>query len=97
MIMAQNDEASQTLTREQRRKEKEEKSSSSHEENKKTRKKGRERLIPIWARLLIILVLLILSVIAGLITGYGIVGEGDTFQILKWETWSRFLEFINGE
>ncbi|WP_185819902.1 DNA-directed RNA polymerase subunit beta [Salibacterium salarium] len=99
--MAHNDETSQTQTREERRKEKENAAASAQDnssgEKKKSRRDRRIRLVPIWARLLIILALLVLSLIGGLLTGYGMVGDGNSFQILKWETWDRFLEFINGE
>ncbi|SDI03425.1 DNA-directed RNA polymerase subunit beta [Alteribacillus persepolensis] len=54
------------------------------------------RLVPIWARLVIVLLLFLFSIIAGLLVGYALIGEGSSFNILKWETWQSMMDFIQG-
>ncbi|SDI63025.1 DNA-directed RNA polymerase subunit beta [Alteribacillus bidgolensis] len=57
----------------------------------------RIRMVPIWVRLLIILGLFLISLIAGLIVGYALIGEGKSIQILNWETWQSLFNFMNGK
>ncbi|WP_017756563.1 DNA-directed RNA polymerase subunit beta [Calidifontibacillus oryziterrae] len=52
------------------------------------------RLIPIWARLLIIAFLLLISVTAGLMFGYGVIGDGKAIDILKTSTWSHLIDLV---
>lgn len=60
-------------------------------------RKIRLRLIPIWLRIIIVLLLFIVAVILGLVVGYGIIGDGAASDVLKWETWQHLLDIINGE
>lgn len=59
--------------------------------------RSRVRLVPIWARLLITLVLFVFSLVAGLLVGYALVGEGDSLHILTLDIWQGLYEFINGD
>ena len=60
-------------------------------------RKVRLRLIPIWLRIIIVLLLFIVAVILGLVVGYGVIGDGAASDVLKWETWQHLLDIINGE
>ncbi|MHC0036483.1 DNA-directed RNA polymerase subunit beta [Pseudoneobacillus sp. C159] len=59
------------------------------------RKKIRVRLIPVWVKVVIVLVLTALSVLAGLLVGYGVIGNGRPFDALQTETWTHILDMIN--
>lgn len=50
--------------------------------------------IPLWVKILILIGLLIISLLAGMMFGYGVVGDGDTFDALKPSTWTHILDFI---
>ncbi len=54
-------------------------------------------LIPIWARILIVLLLLIIAIITGAMVGYGVLGDGVPSDVLKKETWTHILDIIRGE
>lgn len=55
------------------------------------------RLFPIWLRILIVLLLLAGAAAGGLIVGYGIVGDGEPMDALKWDTWKHLLNIIQGK
>jgi hypothetical protein len=55
------------------------------------------RLIPIWFRILIVLILLIIAAATGLMVGFGVIGDGEPLDALKWETWQHMLDIINGK
>lgn len=55
------------------------------------------RLIPIWLRILLVLLLLIIATVSGLMIGFGVIGDGDASDVLKWETWQHILDIINGK
>lgn len=63
-------------------------------EQKDKVKKTRVRLIPIWLRLLIILVLLILSLAIGAMIGYGVLGDGNAFDVFKKSTWQHIADIV---
>ncbi|WP_096550341.1 DNA-directed RNA polymerase subunit beta [Ureibacillus thermosphaericus] len=56
----------------------------------------RTRLIPIWLRIVIVLVLLLLASVFGLMIGFGVIGDGNPLDALKWETYQHILDIING-
>lgn len=64
--------------------------------SKRTRR-PRLRLIPIWLRILLSIVLIGGSLLLGLIVGYGVIGDGDPADALKPETWYHILDIIRGE
>ncbi|SFE60857.1 DNA-directed RNA polymerase subunit beta [Alteribacillus iranensis] len=108
---SQNEENQIEETRTQRRKQKaeEKKEASAGKSGKKwarlwariramfSRSKTSVRMVPIWARLLIVLALLIISITAGLLVGYSLVGEGDSLGVLSLERWRELYHFIQGE
>ncbi|UTR16240.1 DNA-directed RNA polymerase subunit beta [Salipaludibacillus sp. LMS25] len=62
---------------------------------KRREKKGRIRLIPIWLRLLIIVIALMISLILGAMIGYWLLGDGgDPRDVLKPETWYHIYDII---
>ena len=55
------------------------------------------RLIPIWLRVLIIFILLLIAVVAGLTIGYSVLGDGDSSEVLEWSTWQHLIDIIKGK
>ncbi|MFP3917913.1 DNA-directed RNA polymerase subunit beta [Lysinibacillus telephonicus] len=55
------------------------------------------RLFPIWLRLVFILLLLFIAACAGLMIGYGVIGDGEPLDALKWKTWRHILDIVNGK
>ncbi|RHW39988.1 DNA-directed RNA polymerase subunit beta [Lysinibacillus yapensis] len=55
------------------------------------------RLIPIWMRILLVVLLFVIAGAAGLMIGYGVIGSGQPLNALKWETWQHMLDIINGK
>ncbi|UOQ50269.1 DNA-directed RNA polymerase subunit beta [Gracilibacillus caseinilyticus] len=64
------------------------------EELQEKEKRYVRRLIPIWAKLLIFLVLSSFALLIGLIVGFSILGDGSPLDVLKWETWQHIIDFI---
>lgn len=62
--------------------------------NINTIKKIRIRMIPIWLRLVIIAVLLVLSLLLGAIVGYGVIGDGHISDVFKKATWTHITDLI---
>jgi len=55
------------------------------------------RLLPIWLRVVLVLLLLAGAAIFGAIIGYGYMGDGEPADVLKKETWIHILDIINGK
>ena len=55
------------------------------------------RMFPIWLRILIVLILLTVAAAAGLMVGYGVIGEGKPMDALKWETYQHILDIKDGK
>jgi len=55
------------------------------------------RLIPIWLRIVIVIILLCIAAAVGLTVGYGVIGEGSTSDALKWETYQRIFDILSGK
>lgn len=61
-------------------------------------KRERIRLIPIWLRLIIIVVLGGAALMAGLIIGFGVIGNGDNvWDVLNPELWYGIIDTIRGD
>lgn len=54
------------------------------------------RLFPIWLRILIVLALIVLACVLGVMVGYGVIGDGEPKDALKWETWQHILDIMSG-
>jgi len=57
-------------------------------------KQDRVRLFPIWLRLVIVVALIIISTIAGAVIGYGVIGDGNPLDALKWSTWQHIIDIV---
>ncbi|MEH7224622.1 DNA-directed RNA polymerase subunit beta [Bacillus sp. JJ1566] len=85
----------QVKSREDFRKARDEEKNTGKEPKKKREGKLRIRLIPIWIRLLLVVVLFAASVMIGLVVGYGVIGDGDPSDALKKETWQHIVDLVN--
>ncbi|MER2088874.1 MAG: DNA-directed RNA polymerase subunit beta [Sporosarcina sp.] len=54
------------------------------------------RLLPIWLRIILVLLLLIGAALLGTMIGYGSLGDGNPTDVFKKETWTHILDIING-
>lgn len=64
------------------------------EEKQTKQQRLRRRLIPIWLRLVIVFVLVLLSGMIGAMVGYGVIGDGNPFEALKPATWQHIIDLI---
>lgn len=55
------------------------------------------RLASTGIKLLIFFIIIIFVAIIGLMIGFGVIGEGNPVDALKWETWQHILDIINGK
>ncbi|MCM3356459.1 MULTISPECIES: DNA-directed RNA polymerase subunit beta [unclassified Psychrobacillus] len=55
------------------------------------------RMFPIWLRILIVAALIAVAVAAGLMVGYGVIGEGEPKDALKWETYQHIFDIKDGK
>lgn len=54
------------------------------------------RLLPIWLRILLVILLLVGIGVLGLLMGYSVVGDGAPSEIFKKETWTHITDIIQG-
>ncbi|WP_173918593.1 DNA-directed RNA polymerase subunit beta [Halobacillus sp. Marseille-Q1614] len=57
----------------------------------------RRRMIPIWLRIVIVLVLSVVALATGLMIGYGVLGDGNPTDALKWSTWQQIIDIMSGK
>ena len=50
--------------------------------------------IPLWIKILIFIGILLITLIAGMIVGYGVIGDGKKLDALKPSTWTHILDFM---
>ncbi len=55
------------------------------------------RMFPIWLRILLCIALFIGAAAAGLMVGYGVLGDGTPTDALKWETYQHILDIKDGK
>ncbi|TCP19524.1 DNA-directed RNA polymerase subunit beta [Scopulibacillus darangshiensis] len=55
----------------------------------------RRRAFPIWLRLVAIVFFSAFALVAGAMIGYGIVGDGNVFDVFKVGTWQHIVDIIN--
>ncbi|SDN04020.1 DNA-directed RNA polymerase subunit beta [Bacillus sp. OK048] len=58
------------------------------------KKRIRIRLIPIWLRMVLLLVLTGVFMVAGTAVGYSFLGDGNAGDVLKQSTWTHILDLI---
>lgn len=92
----ENIRQAQPNTRQQRRQAKVAERAERNQEKSKEKESRRPkfRLIPIWLRLLIVTLLLVVSMTIGLMVGYGVIGDGKASDILKISTWNHLVDLI---
>lgn len=54
------------------------------------------RLFPIWLRIILVIGLIVLAAALGAMVGYGVLGDGEPRDALKWETWQHILDIMSG-
>ncbi len=55
------------------------------------------RIIPIWLRVILVVILWIVMAGVGLTIGYSFIGDGQADDALKWGTWQHLLDIMNGK
>lgn len=60
----------------------------------KRKRKVRVRLLPIWLRIVLVFVLSILALSLGLMFGYGVIGDGNPFDVFKRDTWQHIIDIV---
>ncbi len=86
--MALNKNNQEALTREEVKKEK---------NTREKKKRIRVRLIPIWLRIIIVIVLLAASIVLGAMFGYAIMGNGKAKDVFEKSTWTHIVDLVNKE
>lgn len=57
-------------------------------------KRIRIRLIPIWLRILLLVIFTGVFMVAGAAVGYGVLGSGDPGDVLKASTWTHIIDLV---
>lgn len=63
-------------------------------ENKKKKRRKPIRLIPIWLRLFIVILIFAASLALGLMFGYGIVGDGTPRDAITKGPWQKIYDIV---
>lgn len=53
------------------------------------------RIIPVWLKAVIMLILIVVVTVIGLMIGYGVIGNGEPLAVLKTETWQHIYQIVN--
>ncbi|WP_153126315.1 DNA-directed RNA polymerase subunit beta [Peribacillus tepidiphilus] len=80
-----------SLTREEYKKE------LSGEKQPEQKRKIRIRLIPIWLRIIMIALLIVISAAIGLVVGYSVFGDGKALDVFKKDTWVHIVDLVKKE
>lgn len=74
---------------------------SEAEEGKRTEKNylkpKRVRIFPVWLRIIVVAILTVAALFAGLMIGYGVIGDGAPLDALKVETWRHLIDIVISE
>ncbi|MDQ1000271.1 hypothetical protein QFZ28_000671 [Neobacillus niacini] len=57
-------------------------------------KRIRIRLIPIWLRILLLVIFTGVFMAAGAAVGYGVLGDGNPGDVLKASTWTHIIDLV---
>ena len=69
----------------------------SSEPEEELRLKFRIRLFPIWLRIIVVVLLVIVAFIVGSMIGYGVIGDGNPTGVLEKSTWTYIVDLVNKE
>lgn len=61
---------------------------------KQRSKRSKQRIFPIWLRIIVVLIGSVFMVISGIMIGYGVLGEGTPSDALKIETWKHIIDIV---
>ncbi|MBT2678681.1 DNA-directed RNA polymerase subunit beta [Bacillus sp. ISL-35] len=86
--MALNKNNQEALTREEVKQEK---------KSREKKKRIRVRLIPIWLRIIIVIILFAASILLGAMFGYAIMGNGKVKDVFEKSTWTHIVDLVNKE
>lgn len=53
------------------------------------------RIVPIWARILIVIILAVTAAVGGAMMGYSVIGDGKAGDIFKKSTWTHISDLVN--
>ena len=53
------------------------------------------RLVPLWARIIIVLVLTMMALVGGAMVGYSVMGDGKAMDVFKKSTWTHIVDLVN--
>ncbi|MEQ6390137.1 DNA-directed RNA polymerase subunit beta [Bacillaceae bacterium S4-13-58] len=81
------------LTREEHKKQAKDRKRSARQE-KKAGKKPRIRLIPVWVKILLVVILCAVALAVGAMIGYGIIGDGNPKDVFQKETWQHIIDLV---
>lgn len=92
-------EESKISARQQRRLEKEQEQETAYEQAKSTEttKWVQIRMFPIWLRILLVILFFAGAAMAGLMVGYGVLGDGEPKDALKWDTYQHMIDIKDGK
>jgi flagellar basal body-associated protein FliL len=91
--MSINNNQAEVRTSEQIKKVKNEQQEQAQEK----RKRIRVRLIPIWLRVIIVALLIVVSAALGAMVGYGVLGNGKATEVFQKSTWTHIYDLIYKE
>ncbi len=57
-------------------------------------KRIRIRFIPIWLRIILLVIFTGVSMVAGAAIGYGVLGDGKAWDVLKVSTWTHIIDLV---
>ncbi len=100
--MVTEEKKGQSRTREEMREQKKaaqkkDKQKKKEQKLEKKMKKFRKRLVPIWLRIILVTVFSVLALFAGLMIGYGIIGDGKPTDVFDWSTWQHIVDIVKKE
>ena len=90
-------EESKNSARQQRRLEKKQEQNNEQAKTTATTKWVQIRMFPIWLRILLVILFLAGAAIAGLMLGYGVLGNGEPKDALKWDTYQHMIDIKDGK
>ena len=90
-------EKSRISARQQRRLEKEQEQIQEQAATTGTTKWVQIRMFPIWLRILLVILFLAGAAVIGLMVGYGVLGDGEPKDALKWDTYQHIIDIKDGK
>ena len=90
-------EESKISARQQRRLEKEQEKAQELEKQTGKTKWVQIRMFPIWLRIILVILLVALAAVVGLMFGYGVLGDGEPMDAMKWDTYQHLIDIKDGK